>query len=185
MPYQSEMFMLGKNTQNYDKNRQRKFIYVSYHVIYCRHAWNVLGRYLLCVNAWHFICKIFSWVYFLIKLPDVSLKHHSDLYWYRKNQDVEMQRINYLHELQAANKAYIIIITIIYHSVWSFNITFIITNAIIIIIIIIIIIVIILSSPQSLTPWIVIHHGISKRHWWWWWQQTFSHPQSSIIVSVL
>ena len=86
MPYQSEMFLLGKNTQNFDKNRQRKLFYVSYHVIDCRHAWNVSGRCLLCMNAWHFIYKIFSSIYFII-FPDLSLKHHSDLYSYRKNED--------------------------------------------------------------------------------------------------
>ena len=36
--------------------------------------------------VWHFVYKIFSWIYF-IKFPDVSLKYYSDLYSYRNNQD--------------------------------------------------------------------------------------------------
>ena len=115
----------------------------------CRHVWNVLGRYLLCMDAWHFINKTSISIYF-IKFPDLSLKYHSDLYSYRKNQDyvywkgstlvlgkneirfdkysqthpVEKHHINYLHKLLAENETYIILITIIHHYAWSFNITF-------------------------------------------------------------
>ena len=38
---------------------------------------------------------------------------------------VEKWRINYFHELLASNKVYFVIIAIIYHSAWSFNMTFI------------------------------------------------------------
>ena len=38
------------------------------------------------MDAWHFINKTFISIYF-IKLPDLSLKYHSELYSYRKNQD--------------------------------------------------------------------------------------------------
>ena len=76
------------NTQNYDRHRHLKFVnpcILSCNRL-CRHVWNVLGRYLLCMDAWHFINKTFISIYF-IKFPDLSLKYHSDLYSYRKNQD--------------------------------------------------------------------------------------------------
>ena len=101
------------------------------------------------MDAWHFINKTSISIYF-IKFPDLSLKYHSDLYSYRKNQDyvywkgstlvlgkneirfdkysqthrVEKHHINYLHKLLAENETYIILITIIHHYAWSFNITF-------------------------------------------------------------
>ena len=76
------------NTQNYDRHRHLKFVnpcILSCNRL-CRHVWNVLGRYLLCMDAWHFINKTFISIYF-IKFPDLTLKFHSDLYSYRKNQD--------------------------------------------------------------------------------------------------
>ena len=76
------------NTPNYDRHRHLKFVnpcILSCNRL-CRHVWNVLGRYLLCMDAWHFINKTFISIYF-IKFPDPSLKYHSDLYSYRKNQD--------------------------------------------------------------------------------------------------
>ena len=59
-----------------------------------RHVWNDLRRYSLCKNAWHLIDKIFSLMYF-IKFLDVSLKYHSDLYSYRKNQDYVYEKREY------------------------------------------------------------------------------------------
>ena len=139
-----EILMLGKI--QYPKLWKTQTVQVSLCVLSCnrlyKHVWNALGRYLLCMNAWHFIYKIFGWIYF-IKFPDVSLKYHSDLYSYRnKNQDyvygkrkyngtcwtmnttwkvlgqthpLEKATHKYVRELLAPNKAYIIIITIIYH----------------------------------------------------------------------
>ena len=126
--------------------------------------------YSFCKNAWHLIDKILSWIY-LIKFLEVCLRYLSDLHSYRKYQNyvygkrehsgamgkkydlrsirpsascAKKQHINHLHELLESNKACILIIIIIYHSVWSFNITFNIVIAVIIIIVIIIIIIIII-----------------------------------------
>ena len=125
--------------------------------------------YSLCKNAWHFIDKILSWIY-SIKFLEVCLRYLSDLHSYRKYQNyvygkrehsgamgkkydlrsirpsascATKQHINHLHESLESNKACIPIIIIIYHSVWSFNITFKIVIAVIIIIIIIIIILVV------------------------------------------
>ena len=76
------------NTPNYDRHRHLKFVnpcILSCNRL-CRHVSNVLGGYLLCMDAWHFINKTFISIYF-IKFPDLSLKYHSDLYSYGKNQD--------------------------------------------------------------------------------------------------
>ena len=63
------------NTSNYDRHRHLKFVnpcILSCNRL-CRHVLNVLGRYLLCMDAWHFIDKTFISIYF-IKFPDLSLK---------------------------------------------------------------------------------------------------------------
>ena len=127
--------------------------------------------YSLCKNAWHLIDKIFSWIY-LIKFLEVCLKYHSDLHSYRKYQNyvygkrehngamakklkydlrsirpssscAKKQHMNHLHELSESNKACILIIIIIYHSVWSFNITLNIVIAVIIIIIVVVVVVVV------------------------------------------
>ena len=73
------------NTQNYDRHGFVNPCILSCNRV-CRHVWNVSGRYLLCMDAWHFINKTFISIYFS-KFPDLSLKCYSDLYSYRKNQD--------------------------------------------------------------------------------------------------
>ena len=51
--------------------------------------------------------------------------------------------MNHLRELSESNKAWILIIIIIYHSVWSFNIAFNIVIAVIIIIIVVVVVVVV------------------------------------------
>ena len=66
-------------TQNYDRHRHLNLVnsfILSYNLL-CGHVWNVLGRFLLCMDAWRFINKTLSSIY-LIKFPDLSFKYLSD-----------------------------------------------------------------------------------------------------------
>ena len=66
-------------TQNYDRHRHLNLVnsFILSCNLLCGHVGNVLGRCLLCMDAWHFINKTFSSIY-IIKFPDLSLKYLSD-----------------------------------------------------------------------------------------------------------